>query len=155
VSATKGAPSLTYVRRIRTTPSRAWNAFVDPRELLHWWGPDAGPTISAETDVRVGGAFKIVFRTAAGEQFESHGEYLEVDPPSRLVMSTWFSITPQIRSRVTVSIVAIDHGVEVTVTHDGFSDQDLPITHEDGWKGALAKMVARLESSTEKEEEQK
>ncbi|HTQ41277.1 MAG TPA: SRPBCC domain-containing protein, partial [Polyangiaceae bacterium] len=81
MSATKGAPSLTYVRRIRATPAKVWNAFVDPRELVHWWGPDAGPTLSAETDVRIGGAFKIVFRTMAGEQFESHGEYLELDPP--------------------------------------------------------------------------
>ena len=149
MSAAKPAPSLTYVRRIRATPARVWNAFVDPRELVHWWGPDAGPTLSAETDVRVGGAFRIVFRTLAGEQFESHGEYLELDPPRRLVMSSWFSVTPHIRSRVAVSIVAAADGAEVTVTHDGFSDEDLPITHEEGWKGALAKMAARLESATE------
>ena len=153
MSAMKGAPSLTYVRRIRTTPAKVWNAFVDPRELVHWWGPDAGPTLSAETDLRVGGAFKIVFRTAAGEQFESHGEYLELDPPRRLVMSFWFSITPHIRSRVAVSIVAAGDGAEVTVTHDGFSDEDLPVTHEEGWKGALAKMAARLESTTQTDEE--
>ena len=152
MSATKGAPSLTYVRRIRATPAKV-NAFVDPRELVHWWGPDAGPTLSAETDVRVGGAFKIVFRTMAGEQFESHGEYLELDPPRRLVMSFWFSITPHIRSRVAVSIVAAGDGAEVTVTHDGFSDEDLPVTHEEGWKGALAKMAARLESTTQTDEE--
>jgi len=153
MSATKGAPSLTYVRRIRATPAKVWNAFVDPRELVHWWGPDAGPTLSAETDVRIGGAFKIVFRTMAGEQFESHGEYLELDPPRRLVMSFWFSVAPDVRSRVTVSIVAVDDAVEVTVKHDGFSDDGLPATHEEGWKGALAKMAARLESPTEREEE--
>ena len=151
MSALKGAPSLTYVRRIRATPAKVWNAFVDPRELGHWWGPDAGPTLSAETDVRVGGAFKIVFRTMAGEQFESHGEYLELDPPRRLVMSFWFSITPHLRSRVTVSIVAVDDAVEVTVRHEGFRDEGLPTTHEEGWKGALGKMAARLESPTERE----
>jgi uncharacterized protein YndB with AHSA1/START domain len=153
MSAAKGATSLTYVRRIRATPAKVWNAFVDPRELVHWWGPDAGPTLSAETDVRVGGSYKVVFDTASGEQFESHGEYLELDPPRRLVMSFWFSVNPQLRSRVTVSIVAVDDGVEVTVQHDGFSDEGLPTTHEEGWKGALAKLAARLESLTHREQE--
>jgi uncharacterized protein YndB with AHSA1/START domain len=152
MSASKSATSLTYVRRIRATPAKVWNAFVDPRELVYWWGPDAGPTLSAETDVRVGGAFKIVFLTAGGERFESHGEYLELDPPSRLVMSFWFSATPNVRSRVTVSIVAIDDAVELTVKHDGFSDEELPITHEAGWKGALGKMAAHLEGPTEEQE---
>ena len=116
-------------------------------------GAGRGPTLSAETDVRVGGTFKIVFRTMGGERFESHGEYLELDPPRRLVMSSWFSVTPHLRSRVTVSIVAAGNGAEVTVMHDGFSDEDLPITHEEGWKGALGKMAARLESPTEREKE--
>lgn len=150
----KALPSLTYVRRIRATPAKLWNAFVDPRELLHWWGPDAGPTLSAETDVRVGGTFKIVFRTMGGEQFESHGEYLELDPPRRLVMSFWFSVSPEVRSRVTVSIVPGDGDVEVTVKHDGFSDEGLPIHHEEGWKGALGKMAARLEGPRERGQEE-
>ena len=149
MNATNETPILVYKRRIRASPARVWNAFVDPRELVHWWGPDAGPTLSAETDVRVGGAYKVVFLTAAGERFESHGEYLELDPPRRLVMSFWFSITPHLRSRVAISIVAVGDGAEVTVLHDGFSDEELPVTHEEGWKGAIGKMAARLERDEE------
>jgi uncharacterized protein YndB with AHSA1/START domain len=153
MNATNETPILVYKRRIRASPARVWNAFVDPRELVHWWGPDAGPTLSAETDVRVGGAYKVVFLTAAGERFESHGEYLELDPPRRLVMSFWFSITPDVRSLVTVTIVAVGEGAEVTVQHDGFSDDGLPISHADGWKGAIGKMAARLESPGERKQE--
>jgi uncharacterized protein YndB with AHSA1/START domain len=141
--------SLTIVRRIRTTPAAAWNAFVDPREILHWWGPDAGPTLSAETDVRVGGAFKVAFATMDGEHHESHGEYLELDPPRRLVMSWWFGATPHARSRVTVSIEAIHDGIELTVQHDDVSDEGLRITHQQGWQGALAKMAAYVERRIE------
>jgi uncharacterized protein YndB with AHSA1/START domain len=146
------SPTLTHVRRIRATPERVWNAFVDPNELVHWWGPDSGPTHSAHTDVRVGGTDQIVFETAQGERFESHGEYLELDPPRRLVMSFWFSATPNKRSRVTVTITPSAGGAELTVRHDGFSDEGLPVTHEDGWDGALAKMAARLERSLDAEE---
>jgi uncharacterized protein YndB with AHSA1/START domain len=89
----------------------------------------------------------------AGERFESHGEYLELDPPRRLVMSFWFSVTPDVRSRVTITIAAVDDATEVTVKHDGFKDEGLPTTHLEGWKGALGKMAAHLEGPTEREEE--
>lgn len=151
MSAPKNAQSLTYVRRIRATPAKVWNAFIDPLELVHWWGPDAGPTLSAETDVRVGGAFRIAFRTMDGERHETRGEYLDLDPPKRLVMSWWLSDAPSVRSRVTVSIVAVREGVEVTVKHDGFSDEGLPVTHEQGWVGAIGKMAARVEAQEEQE----
>ena len=151
MSPARSAPSLTYVRRIRATPARVWNAFVDPRELVHWWGPDAGPTLSAEADVRVGGAFRIAFRTMDGDRHETHGEYLEIDAPNRLVMSWWLSDTPGVRSRVTVSIVAVHDGAEITVKHDGFRDEGLRVTHQDGWAAALGKMAARLEAQEEQE----
>ena len=151
MSPRKSATSLTYVRRIRATPAKVWNAFVDPRELVHWWGPDAGPTLSAETDVRVGGTFRVAFRTMDGEHHETHGEYLELDPPRQLVMTWWLSDTPGLRSRVTVSIVAVDEGVELTVKHDGFSDEGLPVTHEEGWAAAIGKMAARVQAQEEEE----
>jgi uncharacterized protein YndB with AHSA1/START domain len=141
-------PSLTYVRRIRATPAKVWNAFVDPAEIMHWWGPDEGPTLAAETDVRVGGRFRVAFRTKGGEPFESVGEYLELDPPRRLVMSWWFSATPHIRSVVTVSIEAVGDGAQVTVQHDGFSDDGLPISHADGWAGAITKLAKRVEGQS-------
>jgi uncharacterized protein YndB with AHSA1/START domain len=145
-------PSLSYVRRIRATPAKVWNAFVDPAEILHWWGPDEGPTLAAETDPRVGGRFNVAFETKQGERFESVGEYLVVDPPRRLVMSWWFSATPQFRSVVTVTIAATEDGAELTVQHDGFNDDGLPISHSDGWAGAIAKLVARVESANQRTE---
>jgi uncharacterized protein YndB with AHSA1/START domain len=141
-------PSLTYVRRIRASPAKVWNAFVDPAEIMHWWGPDEGPTLAAETDVRVGGRFKVAFRTKGGEHFESVGEYLVLDPPRRLVMSWWFSATPHLRSVVTVSIEAVDDGAQVTVQHDGFTDDGLPIRHAEGWASAITKLAERVESQS-------
>ena len=43
--------------------------------------PDAGPVLLAETDLRVGGRFRVRFRMLDGSEHESGGEYLEVDPP--------------------------------------------------------------------------
>jgi uncharacterized protein YndB with AHSA1/START domain len=146
------APSLTYVRRIRAKPAAVFQAFVDPRELVHWWGPDEGPTLSAETDVRVGGRFRVVFRTMHGELHECNGEYLEIAPPRRLVMSWWWSAAPDQRSQVTVSIDPIDEGAQLTVLHEGFVDTATRDGHEVGWAGAIDKMAKHLESANEKEQ---
>jgi uncharacterized protein YndB with AHSA1/START domain len=145
------APSLKHVRRIRAAPEKVFEAFVDPHEILHWWGPDAGPTLSAETDVRVGGRFRVAFRTMDGELHESCGEYLEIDAPRRLVMAWWWRTTPHLRSRVTVSIDPIDDGAQVTVLHEGFADTASRDSHEVGWAGTLDKLAARVESAHEEE----
>lgn len=146
-----GALSLKHVRRIRATVEDVFNAFVDPKEIVHWWGPDEGPTLSAETDLRVGGRFRVVFRTLDGERHENQGEYLEIDRPRRLVMAWWWATSPDLRTRVTVSIDPIDDGAQLTVVHEGFVDVSTRDLHEVGWAGTLDKLTARLERAPDEE----
>ena len=147
-----GAPSLKHVRLIRAAPEKVFEAFVDPREIVHWWCPDEGPTLSAETDVRVGGCFRVVFRTMDGELHESLGEYLEIDAPRRLVMGFWWSATPHLRTRGTVSIDPIDTGARLTVLHEGFADTESRDSHDAGWAGALDKLATRVQSAREEKD---
>jgi uncharacterized protein YndB with AHSA1/START domain len=79
--------SLKIVRRIAARPSIVFDALVTPEGIACWWGPDAGPVLLAETDVRVGGRFRVRFRMLDGSEHESSGEYLEVARPKRLAMS--------------------------------------------------------------------
>jgi uncharacterized protein YndB with AHSA1/START domain len=122
-SALRSTPSLTLVRQIKAPPQAVFAAFVEPARILKWWGPDAGPTLLAETEVRVGGRFRVVFETLDGERHENSGEYLEIDPPARLVMAWWWASTPDRRSRVTVSIRPISNGSELTVHHEMLFDE--------------------------------
>jgi uncharacterized protein YndB with AHSA1/START domain len=133
-------PGLTLVRRIKASPQTVFAAFVEPAHILKWWGPDAGPTLLAETDVRVGGRFRVVFETLDGERHENGGEYLEIDPPARLVMAWWWASTSERRSRVTVSIRPINSGSELTVRHEMLFDEAARDSHLWGWNGALDKL---------------
>ena len=137
-------PSPTLIRRIKAPPRALFAAFVEPTHIMKWWGPDAGPTILAETDVRVGGRFRVVFVTLDGERHENGGEYLEIDPPARLVMAWWWAATPERRSRVTVSIRPISGGSELTIHHEMFFDAATRDNHLWGWNGTLDKLERLL-----------
>lgn len=137
-------PSLALVRRIKAPPRSVFAAFVEPTHIMKWWGPDAGPTLSAETDVRVGGRFRVVFETLDGERHENRGEYLEIDPPARLVMAWWWASTPERRSRVTVSIRPISGGSELTIHHEMLFDAATRDNHLWGWNGTLDKLERLL-----------
>ena len=45
--------SLTLVRRIRATPEKVYGALITPELMVQWWSPDAGPTLSAEVELRM------------------------------------------------------------------------------------------------------
>lgn len=82
-----GKPSLTLKRRLKASPAAAYAAWSDPAQLARWFGPDGGPVLSAETDVRVGGRYRIVFCTEDGEEHNVSGTYREVVPDERLTFT--------------------------------------------------------------------
>jgi uncharacterized protein YndB with AHSA1/START domain len=137
--------SLTLVRRIKARPSIVFTALTTAEGIRQWWGPDAGPVLLAETDVRVGGRFRVRFRTLDGLEHESTGEYLEVSDSKRLVM-TWEwtsggeSVERGALSQVTIDLRAIDLGTELTFTHSRLLSESSRESHEWGWRGALEKL---------------
>jgi uncharacterized protein YndB with AHSA1/START domain len=139
--------SLTLVRRIAARPAIVFDALTTPEGIRHWWGPDAGPVLLAETDVRVGGRFRVRFRRLDGTEHESSGEYLEVRRPERLVMSwRWLGGAEDPgESRIEIDLRPIPEGTELTFTHAGLLDEASRASHEQGWSGAFAKLVRHFE----------
>jgi uncharacterized protein YndB with AHSA1/START domain len=137
--------SLTLVRRIRAQPAIVFAALTTPQGITHWWGPDAGPVLSAESDARVGGRFRVRFRTVDGSEHEASGEYVEVVDCRRVVM-TWQWIDggePDERgevSRVAIDLRPIDIGTELTFTHARLQTEVSRDSHKWGWNGALDKL---------------
>ncbi|MGA7487977.1 MAG: SRPBCC domain-containing protein [Xanthobacteraceae bacterium] len=134
--------SLTIVRRIAARPSIVFDALITPEGIACWWGPDAGPVLIAETDVRVGGRFRVRFRMLDGSEHESSGEYLEVARPRRLAM-TWRWAGGEEdpgESLVEIDLRAIAAGTELTFTHSRLHDEETRRSHEQGWNGALDKL---------------
>jgi uncharacterized protein YndB with AHSA1/START domain len=79
---------LVVTRTINAPPHIVFEAWIKSELFQRWWVPKSlGLTLlSCELDVRVGGAYRLVFRhPAALEPMVFHGRYIDVTPPSRLV----------------------------------------------------------------------
>jgi len=146
--------SLTLVRRIAARPSIVFEAMTTAEGVAAWFGPDDLPVVRAEMDARVGGAYRVHFRTLDGRDHEACGEFLEVEPPRRIVMSwSWaFGGVPEERgriSRVEIRLAPIEDGTELTFTHADLWNEVSEKSHTGGWTGALDKLVRHVEKTAE------
>jgi uncharacterized protein YndB with AHSA1/START domain len=141
--------SLTLVRRIKARPQVVFNAVTTAEGIAHWWGPDEGPVLVAEADARVGGCYRLRFRTLRGTEHESSGEFLEIDPPKRVVMSwRWKGgLEDPGESRIEITLRATPDGTDLTFTHSQLNDEESRRSHEQGWSGSLRKLEAYLAKS--------
>lgn len=79
---------LVLMRPFAATPQQLFDAFVRPEAFARWWGPHGVQNVACELDPRPGGAWRLVQRAADGVAYQVSGEYREVVPAERLVM-TW------------------------------------------------------------------
>lgn len=81
-----GDRELVITRTVNGPARIVFRAWTESGLMKQWWVPKSfGITLlSCETDVRVGGGYRLVFAHEGGEM-AFFGKYLEVDPPRRLV----------------------------------------------------------------------
>jgi uncharacterized protein YndB with AHSA1/START domain len=65
-----------------------FRAMTEPEHVVRWYGPRDTQLSSCEIDLRPGGRFRFVMAGPEGTEFAFSGEYLEVEPPARIV-NTW------------------------------------------------------------------
>ena len=73
-----------------------FDAWTKPELLKRWWAPKSfGVSLfECEQDVRVGGAYRFAFGRDPKNPEVFSGRYLEVDPPSRLVLTQLYGGCP-------------------------------------------------------------
>jgi uncharacterized protein YndB with AHSA1/START domain len=133
--------SVTLVRHVAARPEIVFEAITTPEGIAHWWGPDPGPVLFAEIDLRVGGRFRVRFRMLDATEHESSGEFLELVRPTRVAMSwTWLGSESEGQSRVEFTLRDSAGGTELTFTHSLLPNEQARADHEAGWSGALDKL---------------
>ena len=109
------------------------------------WILDGG---SATIDLRVGGAYHMDMHYQR-KSYPHDGEYLEIDPPRRLVF-TWISeSTKGLPSIVTVELFERGDETECVLTHEGLSDEKNAASHQGGWEEILGWLHGLLTKRSE------
>jgi uncharacterized protein YndB with AHSA1/START domain len=111
-------------------------ALTDPGELAGWFWPESLAT-TVEVDLRVGGDYRI-----AGIGMAVGGEYRAVDP-DRLVYTWQWDGEPE-ETLVTVELIRVGAGTQLTVTHSGFTDDADRDNHIKGWSDCLDRLPGWL-----------
>jgi len=130
--------SMPIVRKIAARPSIVCDALTAPEGIACWWEPDAGPVLHAASSARVGGCFRVRFRTLDSGEHQGSGEYLGVVVPRRLPM-TWLCADAEDsgESHVGIDLRPVAEGTELTFTHSLLHDDETRGSREAGWNVAL------------------
>lgn len=68
-----------------------FKAYTDPALVVRWlFGPDDWPMVECTIDLRVGGAYRYVWRNEQQGDMAMGGTFKEIAPPERLVVTELF-----------------------------------------------------------------
>jgi uncharacterized protein YndB with AHSA1/START domain len=138
----QATPVLVVRRQIAVPRERVFQAWLDSESLAHWMRPAGTSHATVTVDPRVGGGFRIVMDGAPHGCVEHTGEYLAIEPPSRLSF-TWISKhTEQRPTVVTIEFLERGTGTELVLTHRG-----LPASQVEGHRRGWTDIVQLLDES--------
>jgi uncharacterized protein YndB with AHSA1/START domain len=131
-------PSQLVIERevhIAASPETVFEFFTDPAKMVQWKGAQA------TLDPRPGG----VYRVEMNEQAIALGEYVEVDPPNRVVF-TWgwegdYASTPPGSSTVEITLTQVDDGTLVRLVHTGLPTPESAEAHGQGWDQYIPRLA--------------
>ena len=112
---------LTITRTFKAPRELVFEAWTQPQHFAEWWGGKqvVVPADSIEMDVRAGGTWKatMVLPENSGE-INWVGEYVEVDPPERLVLTLSDGSSDE-REIVTVVLTEVEGGTQMVCSQTG------------------------------------
>ena len=143
VLADANAGQVTASIEIAAPPERVFRALTS-EEIVDWWvRPGVFDTRVWTGDVRVGGRWR-ASGMSRGQPYTLEGEYLEVDPPYKLVHTWRLAGLDEPPTTVTFILQRIADGTRLTLVHSGFSSSDRCLNNQGGWESSLRQLLDRL-----------
>jgi len=125
-------------RRIAASPETVFAYFTDPERYRLWQG------VAVELDPRPGGIYRVRMND---EGWIARGEFVEVDPPRRVVFTWgWEGVDGLLpgKSTVEVSVVPDRDGTIVRLRHSGLPSESACQLHTYGWGVGLDALVVAV-----------
>ena len=129
-------------RRIAASRDEVFDAWTDPVGMQLWMCPGDIVSAAVDLDPRVGGALRVIMRSATGT-YEHWGEFTVVDRPAKLAFTWRARNTDFLPTLVTVELFAAPNGhCDLVLKHERLPGREAGDQYRGGW----GQIVARLES---------
>ncbi|MGV1759175.1 SRPBCC family protein [Rhizobium sp. A22-96] len=142
---------IVLTRDIAAPRALLFRLWTEPEHLMCWWGPQTTTASSVSVDLREGGAWRHCILTAEGREYWSHGRYLEIIPPERLVFTfAWENREgkPEHPMQVTVEFRELGEKTRLMFRKAQLPDDTELKLQTGGWEQALDKYVAYAETTS-------
>ena len=133
--------SLSLVRTIKAPPEKVFAAWTEPKTLKKWMSPTEQMEVAvAETDLRVGGKYRIVMREPDGKEHKVGGVYKEIEKARKIAFTWIWEGDAGTETLVTIDLRKKGAGTELTLTHSKFADGKTRDMHNEGWAGCVGRL---------------
>jgi len=153
----KRKKELNMTRVVDAPREMAFKAWIDPKQIAQWWGPDGVFIPVCEVDAKPGGRIYIVMEAGEklgkfkGTQWPMEGTFVEIDEPKKIVFNA---------NAINEGKVVLEH--QTTVTFDEENGKTTMKVHvvvtkvlpgsefaiagmEQGWNSQFDKLVKFLQ----------
>lgn len=148
-TAKRGGFDLKITREFDAPPELVFEQWSNPKYVSYWFAPDGYTVTSCDFVPVMGASWQVVY-TSESETCTEHGDFLEVNPPNRLV----FTLSQHGRGDVTVSETIIVVKFETTTSgtrlqfhQSGFETTQRRDDHVFGWDQCFNKLNESLIAS--------
>jgi uncharacterized protein YndB with AHSA1/START domain len=157
MSATRDNRTVTLTRTFQAPRALVFRMWTEPKHMQAWWGPKHNRNSACELDPRPGGKI-MIHMVGPDYDHAMGGEYVEVDPPRRLVFigraikdeaGRW-----QVENHNTLTFEEKDGVTTMTllcvVTHVAPAIEDALGFMEQGWSESFDKLTALVAAERRK-----
>jgi uncharacterized protein YndB with AHSA1/START domain len=145
IIAEPGKTSFTTKRTVDAPRALVFDAFTRCEHLKRWMGPRSLTMASCETDLRVGGRYRFVFRAPDGNEVGFSGEFREIVRPERIVRTFVYEPIPDAAALETLQLDEHDGQTTITTTtlHNSVASRDGHVGS--GMEAGMTEGYARLD----------
>jgi len=144
-------------KEFTASPEQVFARWTDADALARWFAPAGYTTISSAADLRVGGSWRLTFRSETGHEYTEHGVFRELTPPRRLVLTLTQVDGDRTNPETIVTVDLDDIGTpekprtRMRFTQSGYRSAALRDQNEEGWCGCFETLDRDLGQDTGRE----
>lgn len=140
-----GSHPIVFRRSIPALAAEADAAWTTPEIMRCWMAPGPNEVVSIEADIRIGGAFRLRSRAPDGATYTIDGEYRQLEPGRRIVM-TWAYSGPVALINTMQTLIEVDFDevaeriTTMTFTQSQFTCAEAADAYAGDWPSCFTKL---------------